>query len=121
MKKILVVASAFLLPSLAFAQVNTSNLETTVHNLTRVANLLVPLFLAVAVVFFIYGVITFVIAGDKEKREGARGYIVWGIVGIAAILAVWGLARLLITTFGLQPAQLQPNDIPQVPSNIAPY
>ena len=120
MKKILVAVAALALPSVTFAQVNTSNLETTVRNLTRVVNLLIPLFLAVAVVAFIYGVVKFIIVKADKSKEEARSYIIWGVVGIAVILAVWGLARLLINTFGLAPQQLQTDEIPLVPSNINP-
>jgi hypothetical protein len=116
MKKLLIGASVWLMPVFAFAQVNTDNLATTVTNLTKVVNLLVPLFLAIAVIVFIYGVLRYVIAGGPKEAGVARNYIIWGIVGIAVILAIWGLARLLVNIFGLSPAQLGSDEVPFVNS-----
>ncbi len=119
MKKIIGFTSALLLfPVFAFAAtpVDTTGLEQTVAGLIRVVNLLIPFFLAIAVIVFIYGLIKYVLnAGDAAKRTEGRGYMIYGIIAIAIILSIFGLVKLLQNTFGIQNNII--TDIPQVPSN----
>ena len=120
MKKVLLSGLgvlAVVAPSLAFAQtVDTTQLNTSISNVTSTINTyLVPLFLTLAALFFIYGVIRYVIAKSPEEKTGARSYIIWGIVGIAVILAIWGLANIILNFFGVGSGPLQGNQIPTVP------
>jgi hypothetical protein len=125
MKKILATAVVWTLPLLALAQTNdtvdTGNINAAIQNLIKTVNLLVPLMLGVAVIVFIYGVIKYILAEKDLDRKKAVDRIVWSVVGIASILAVWGLARLLISIFGLKPTDLTPDLVPSVPgSNNTP-
>lgn len=122
MKKYLLAVAAGLLPLVTFAAqntvtVNTNGINNAITSLTHTINLIVPLLLAVAIVFFVYGVIRYIIANGAEDAAKARGFIIWSVVGLAAVLAVWGLARLLINFFGLSPEQLTPDYIPTVPTS----
>ena len=126
MKKYLVALAAAFLPAIASAQgniqgsngVDTTNINNTITGLTHTVNLIVPLMLAVAVVVFIYGVIKYIIAKGGEDTKKARDLIIWSVVGLAAILAVWGLANLLINFFGLAPTQLNSGLLPSVPTGV---
>jgi uncharacterized membrane protein YidH (DUF202 family) len=121
MKKFLLAAVLFAVPALASAQIDTGNLDETVMNVTDTVNLIIPLMLAVAVIVFIYGVIKYILAQGEITRKAAVDRIVWSVVAIASILAVWGLARLLIDVFNLDPQQLQRNEIPTVaPRPVVP-
>jgi len=63
---------------------------------------LVPLLITVAIVLFIIGVIRYVLnANDSTKREEGRNFMIWGIVGLFAIVSIWGLVKLLTNTFGI--------------------
>lgn len=117
MKKILVGIGTFMLPSLALAQSidqSANSATQAVGSLTRVVNAVIPFFLAIAVVVFIYGVIKYVISAGVEDRAAARGYIIYGIIGIAVILSIFGLAKLLQNAFGITNTTLNPQDIPFV-------
>ncbi len=59
----------------------------------------VPVLVALGVVFFVYGVITYVIADDEEAKSKGRDRIIYGIIGLAVIIAVWGLVGILVKTF----------------------
>jgi hypothetical protein len=114
MKKLL-VASTWLLPTLAFAQVNTGPLEQAIKAFIRLVNLVIPLLLAVAVVVFIYAVIKYILlAGSEIDRKKAVQQLVWSVVAITVILAVWGIARLLIGLFGIDPRSIDPSYYPIV-------
>lgn len=118
MKKYLIIGAS-ILPSLAFAggdgTVDLTNLNTAIRSLIGTVNLLIPFFVALAVLVFIYGLIKYVLsAGDAAARVEARGYIIYGVIGIAVMLSVFGLVNLVRNTFGLDNT-ITGDDIPIVP------
>ncbi len=121
MKKVLLLVAAFgLLPIVAAAQgvvreVDVSGLSGTVQGLTRVVNYAIPLLIAVALIAFIIGVIKYLFAGGAEAKAAAKDHLIYGVVAITVILAIFGIARLLITLFGLDPAQLTGGEVPSIP------
>jgi hypothetical protein len=111
MKKFLVGAAVFFMPALALAAVangggdlttGTAGFVDIVKNLTDAANALIPFFLAIAVVVFIYGVIKYILVTGAEEKSAARGYIIYGIIGIAVIISLFGVIKLLQNTLGIQ-------------------
>ncbi|MES2087472.1 MAG: hypothetical protein V4467_00610 [Patescibacteria group bacterium] len=113
MKKFLVASASFLLPVLAFAQAAAApqvsapvtSLTTFLQRLTLVINTIIPFLFGLAVFVVIYGIFGFISsAGDEEARASAKGFIIWGIIGIFLMASVWGLVGILINTFGLSNA-----------------
>ena len=89
-----------------------SDIITTVKSIT---SLLVPLLIAIALIMFIVGVIKYITAGsDEEKRKEARNTIIYGVIGLFAIVAVWGLVGVITSTFGIDAGGTI--SIPQLPS-----
>ncbi len=114
MKKKLIVLSGFVLglaPVVALAQITTSgsssancDLSTLLGILCRIGqilNAIVPVLIALAVVFFIWGVIGYLISGDEEAKKKGRDRMIYGIIGLAVIVGMWGLVNILARTFGL--------------------
>ena len=80
-----------------------------------IADILIPLLLALSLLLFIWGIIQYFIlgAGDEEKRATGRAYMLYSIVGLVAIVAVWGLVNLLLQILGVSPDAAPPApDIP---------
>ncbi|MBI4692243.1 MAG: hypothetical protein HY773_02270 [Candidatus Terrybacteria bacterium] len=78
-----------------------------------VLNAVVPLLIGVAVVVFLYGVIKYITSGgDPEKRTEARNVMIYGIIGLFVMVAVWGLVNVLISTFGLGGGPVQGPSLP---------
>ncbi len=72
-----------------------------------------PLLIALAVIYFLYGVVTFVMAsGDEEKQGKAKEVILYGIIGIFVMVSVWGLVNFLVGSFNLNNNPLPPPPIP---------
>ncbi len=102
MKKVIAFGIVFA-PMFVFAQLNVGaqNLTGVVAFLFAVLNIAVVLITAAAVVWFIWGVFTFIQAsGDEEGRTEGRKRMVAGIIGIAVIVSVWGLVRWITATAG---------------------
>ncbi len=85
----------------------------TIYN-TVIAGILAPLIklmIALAIVFFLWGVFKF-IKEDGDKKEEGRNFMFWGIVGIFVMISVWGLVNILVYTFKLNTTGLQiPNPV----------
>ena len=62
-------------------------------------NAIVPVLIALGVVYFVYGVITFVVASDEEAKTTGRNRIIAGIIGLAVIIGMWGLVQVVKNTF----------------------
>ncbi len=67
-----------------------------------IVNSIIPIFFAAAIAFFVWGVVKFfIINSDEEaKRTQGKQFMIWGIVALAVMVSVWGLVKILTTTFG---------------------
>ncbi len=64
----------------------------------------VPLLIAIAVVAFIWGVISQVLNPDnEEKKKQGKQFMIWGIIALFVIISIWGLVGILSKTIGLKP------------------
>lgn len=67
-----------------------------------ILNPLIVLLLIVALVVFLWGIFQFVLHNDDEtERERGKRSIVWGLVGMFIMFAVWGIVRLILGTLGI--------------------
>jgi hypothetical protein len=97
MQKYLVPTFVFLTPTVLLAQTfKTEYPLSLVDGVIAVLSAAFPLLLAVAVLYFVWGVVAFIIkAGDEKARIEGKHRMVWGIVSIVIILSVWGLVAVL--------------------------
>ncbi len=106
MKKKLVVLSGLVLalPVLAFAQQQpcpAGTLFGVLCTIGRILSSIVPILIALGVVYFIWGVISYILSSDEEAKKAGRNKIIYGIIGLAVIVGMWGLVNILGTTFGV--------------------
>lgn len=76
-----------------------NNIKDGICKVGELLNTLIPVLITLGVVYFVYGVITYVIASDEEAKKTGRNRIIYGIIGLAVIVAVWGLVGILRDTF----------------------
>ncbi|MFH1455103.1 MAG: TrbC/VirB2 family protein [bacterium] len=70
--------------------------------LTNVVNPIIYLIMALAVVYFVWGVMMFIQNADKaEKREEGYKHMIWGIIGIFIMVSAKGIINIIISTMGL--------------------
>lgn len=90
------------LPFAVFAQTVTTptgGLFDILDTIASILNILVPILIALGVVYFIWGVIQYITAKDEEKKKEARSVMISGIIGLFVIVAIWGIIGLLLDTF----------------------
>lgn len=72
--------------------------------LCRIAELLkpiIPILFTLGIIYFVYGIITYVIGDDEEAKQKGRDRIFFGIIGFAVIVSIWGLVAIVKKTFGV--------------------
>lgn len=96
-KKTLPYIAILTLPFLAFAQAVPGRAGTIVDNVRNLLNAIIPILLIIGTIVFLWGVIMFLTAGaDEEKRASARSLMIYGLVGLFVMVAVWGIVNVLV-------------------------
>jgi len=78
---------------------------TTLTNLINfftctIIQAVVPMFFALAIAGFVYGVTKYFLNPDnEEKRKSGKSFMLWGIVTLFVIVSIWGLVGILSNTF----------------------
>jgi hypothetical protein len=69
---------------------------------TIILNPILVLLFAVALLYFLYGVFTFVknADNDKERPAGQRA-IVYGLIGMFVMFSAFSIIRFVLATFGI--------------------
>ena len=104
-------------PMVAFAQ--TSGLFGLLERVQRFMNALVPVFITLGLLYFLWGVIQYIQSPDD--REKARDTMIGGILGLFVMVSVWGLVNFFAETVGVNPNDPRtnrPGTFPIVP--VAP-
>jgi len=120
MKKVAFLVSAFSLPAFAFAQdafQKADDLNSVVDMIKGVINTALPILIAAAVVWLVFNIIRYVVAAGEEAKAGAKNHIVWGVVGLFAIVSIWGLVNMLTKTFGTNQG-VNSSDITNLTGNV---
>ena len=104
MKKIIAVGLGFMgLPLLAFAQTGFatgSTLGSILVTVKRLMDLLIPIFITLGLLFFLYGLAEYVMAsGEEEKVKEGRNKMIYGVVALFVMVSVWGLVGVVSRTF----------------------
>ncbi|MFA6006254.1 MAG: hypothetical protein WC764_00805 [Candidatus Paceibacterota bacterium] len=67
-----------------------------------VMNLLVPIMVGLALIYFIYGLAEYIlISGESGKKEEGRTRMIWGTIAMFVLVSVWGLVAFLQKTVGI--------------------
>ena len=87
-------------PLFVLAAGGGANFQGLIGAFTDVLKLIIPFFMLLATVIFLWGVITYLTAGgEEEKIKSGRTYMLWGIISLFVMIAVWGLVNVLEGTF----------------------
>lgn len=77
-------------------------------------NILPGFLIGLAVLWFMWNVLSYIEAGDPKKREEAQKVVTYSIIAIFVMISVWGLVNIVIGTFNLDTGAITPPSIPSV-------
>lgn len=104
MKKTAASVIGFFAPALAFAQIipQSPGLSGILNTVKSFMSAIIPVLITLGIIYFIWGVLEYVLGKSDDAKKEGRNRMIWGIVGLFAIVSVWGLVALLNSTFGIQ-------------------
>lgn len=63
----------------------------------------VPLLFGLALALFIWGVVQFLAnPADEDKRTKGKQFMLWGIIALTVMFAVWGLVGIVANSFDIK-------------------
>ena len=101
----LAVIGVIFLPAVTFAQngPDLSYLENAVIAIGELVLQLIPIVIALGLLFFIWGLVQFILAsGDEEAKDAGKRRMVWGVIALFVIISVWGLVGILSDLTGIE-------------------
>ena len=106
MKKIKLVAFSLLTltPLVALAQASPGicdalgGVSKIVCNINLVLGSILPVLVSLGVIYFVWGVVQYFIGDSEEAKTKGRDRIIYGIIGLAVIISVWGLVKIVTDT-----------------------
>jgi len=114
MKKIITLA-LLVSPLSTFAAVtgNIDTVDSIFQKFSTLGDAFVTILISLSVVWIIFNVVRYLIAGSEEDRKKGGMAILYGVVGLFVILSIWGLVYILKRTFVTTDTQVQNRDIPK--------
>ena len=79
-----------------------ASIVTLMKSVNRVIiNPIIIFLFALAVVYFIYGLMKYLLSPDNEEvRQSSKSHMLWGVIGMFVMVAVFGIMTLLLNTLG---------------------
>ena len=106
MKKLLLTGAlggAWALPLLAFAQNTGQDIGGILEEMGSLIGFATPIVVALALFAFFWGLAMFIFnSGNEEGRKQGSKIMIWGIIALFVMVSVWGLVKVLGTTFNVQ-------------------
>jgi hypothetical protein len=79
---------------------NITSIGDVICKIGSILNSVIPILIALGVVYFIWGVINYVISDGEEAKKKGKNQMIYGIIGLVVITGLWGLVSVVINTFG---------------------
>ena len=97
----------FLSANIAYASV-----DSFIANANRlIINPLITLLFALAMVFFLYGMVEFLFnQANEEKKTSGKSHMLWGIIGITIMMGVWAILGIVLNTLGIPESEINPKE-----------
>lgn len=100
LKFIPILSVVALFPAITFAQTCTGvGISKFICQLQQILTSIEPVLVSLGVVYFVWGVVRYVIADGEEAKKKGRDMMIYGIIGLAVIISLWGLVNILKETF----------------------
>lgn len=85
-----------LFPFIASAQ----TIPALITKIGSILNSIVPVLVGIGLIYFIWGVIKYVIADSEVAKEKGKDTMIYGIIGFTVISALWGIVDMVVKFLG---------------------
>ncbi len=93
------IATLGLMPSLVYAATDIEGIIRTVQDIIA---LLLPLFIGLALLYFVWGLAEFIRnSGDVKANEDGKNKMIWGTIALFVIISIWGIVAFIGSTFDI--------------------
>ncbi len=85
-------------------------MDSFIANANRlIINPLITLLFALALAYFLYGALEFIVSGQsEEKKTSGKSHMLWGIVGLTIMMGVWFILNVVLNTLGIPKSEINP-------------
>lgn len=67
-----------------------------------IINPLIVFLFALAVLFFLFGLLQFIMNQDnEEKKTAGKKHMLWGVIGLTIMMGVFFIMQMILNTFGI--------------------
>lgn len=80
-----------------------------------IINAVIPILFGLAFLYFLWGMVQYIQAPDEGLKEEGRNKIIYGIIGLFVMVAVWGLVEVVRDTFLGSTPLGAPSGVPKFP------
>ena len=97
-----------------------ASVTTLMQSISRVIlNPLIALLFALALVYFVYGLAQYLLQTDNEEiRKTSKSHMLWGVIGMFIMVAVFGIMNLVLKTIGEDRIEITPAGDYTIQDNI---
>lgn len=96
-----ILALLALAPTFAFAQ-NLDNLGNLLDAVGGLVGTALPIVVALGLLAFFWGLVKYIFAqGNEEAKADAKRIMIWGLVALFVMVAVWGLVDFIAQALGV--------------------
>lgn len=91
-------------------------IDYVLSRISGIINFTIPILGSLAFVVFLLGIVKFIYSGgDENKRKEAKNYIIYGLIGMFVLVAMWGIFQIVLNTF-FGGSQGTPLSLPEAPT-----
>ncbi|MBX4199132.1 hypothetical protein KW800_02590 [Candidatus Parcubacteria bacterium] len=85
-----------------FNQLAATGILQAIQATNTIISRAIPLTVALALLAFLFGLMKFVFkAGDESAQEEGKRVMLWGIIALFVMVAVWGLVKFVAESLGI--------------------
>ncbi len=90
-------------------EVAYADLNSFLINVSReIINPLITLIFALAIVYFLYGVVEFLMNQDNdEKKTTGKSHMLWGVIGLTIMIGVITIMNMILDTLEIKGIDVQ--------------
>ncbi len=85
----------------AGGQANSTHVLSLFQLVANIIGALVPIIIGLAIVYFMWGVVSYILAKSDDTKKEGKNRIIYGFIALFIIVSFWGIIKFLGTTTGV--------------------